>query len=227
MSGARLAFDIEGPGRAAVEVRALTIAGWAGRDEAALRHHVEELAALGVPRPSSVPVFYRVAASLLTQAEAVEVLGPDSSGEAEPVLLAAGDGRLLLAVGSDHTDRRAEAAGIALSKQLCPKPVSRAAWDFETVEDHWDALVLRAWATIGGARVLYQEGRLSGLRHPRDLLERRGSGPLAPGEAMFGGTLAALGGIRPAERFEAEIEDPVLGRRLSLTYDVAVLPVVS
>lgn len=41
------------------DVTTLIVAGWTGRDEAALRHHIEELAAIGVPRPSSVPVFYR------------------------------------------------------------------------------------------------------------------------------------------------------------------------
>src|SRR5215210_4414268 len=60
-------------------------AGWTGRDEKALRHHIEELAAIGVPRPSSVPVFYRTSVNGLTQAARVEVLGPDTSGEVEPV----------------------------------------------------------------------------------------------------------------------------------------------
>jgi hypothetical protein len=46
----------------------LVIAGWAARDEAAVKHHIEELAEIGVP-PSSVPLFYRTAASLLTQSE--------------------------------------------------------------------------------------------------------------------------------------------------------------
>ncbi len=43
---------------------------------------------------------------------------------------------------------------------------------------------------------------------------------------MFCGTLAAIGGIRPAERFEFEIEDPILKRTIRHGYDVAVLPVV-
>jgi len=59
----------------------LIVAGWTGRDEAALRHHIEELAAIGVPRPSSVPVYYRIAAGNLTQSQRVEVLGPGTSGE--------------------------------------------------------------------------------------------------------------------------------------------------
>ncbi len=62
--------------RAAVAPRALIVAGWTGRDEKALHHHIEELAAIGVPRPSSVPVFYRISTANLTQAAHLEVLGP-------------------------------------------------------------------------------------------------------------------------------------------------------
>ncbi|VTR33195.1 Protein of uncharacterised function (DUF2848) [Serratia fonticola] len=39
----------------------LVIAGWTGRDYKAIQHHIQELAELGVPQPSSVPLFYRVA----------------------------------------------------------------------------------------------------------------------------------------------------------------------
>ena len=44
---------------------------------------------------------------------------------------------------------------------------------------------------------------------------------------MFCGTLGAIGGIRPASRFEMELEDPVLGRTLRHAYAIDVLPVVS
>jgi hypothetical protein len=53
----------------------LIVAGWTGRDEAALRHHIEELAAIGVPRPSSVPVFYRNSLNNIMQTDRLEVLG--------------------------------------------------------------------------------------------------------------------------------------------------------
>ena len=205
----------------------LVIAGWAGRDEAALRHHIEELAAIGVPRPSSVPVFYRVSASLLTTATRLEVLGPHGSGEVEPVLVSREDG-LWLGVGSDHTDRAAETHGIALSKQMCGKPVSPELWKLSEVEDHWDALEMRAHATIMGRRVLYQEGRLASLRPPADLMARRPGGPaLPPGTVMFCGTLRAHGGIRPGARFVMALHDPVRGRTLRHAYDIAELPVVS
>jgi hypothetical protein len=213
--------------RISVEIDTLVIAGWAGRDEAAIHHHIEELAAIGVPRPSSVPVYYRVGAANLTQADTLTVLGPDSSGEVEPLLVSLADG-LWIGLGSDHTDRKAETMGIALSKQLCGKPVGRQLWRYAEVEPHWDELVLRAWATIDGERVIYQEGPLTALRTPRDLANNAPAGPdLAPGTAMFCGTLGAIGGIRPAARFEMELADPVLGRTLRHAYHVDVLPVVS
>lgn len=213
--------------RIAVAVDRLVIAGWAGRDEAAIRHHIHELQAIGVPPPSSVPVFYRGAASLLTQASGVEFLGPDTSGEIEPVVVALADG-LWVTVGSDHTDRKAETHGIALSKQMCAKPVATVLWRYEEVAPHWDELRLTAHAVIGGERVLYQEGTLSALRPPPDLIGRwAGTGGLPAGTLMFGGTLNAIGGIRPAARFEMELADPVLNRSIVHAYDVVDLPVVS
>jgi hypothetical protein len=200
----------------------LVIAGWAGRDEAAIRHHIEELAAIGVPPPSAVPLFYRASAALLTQAPVLEVLGEASSGEAEPVIVSLADG-LWLGLGSDHTDRAAEAQGVALSKQLCGKPIAETLWRLEEVVPHWDRLILRS--RIGVAGTLYQEAPLAALRPPADLLGRAGG--LAPGGVMFGGTVGAIGGIRPAPRFAMELEDPVLGRRLSHGYEVRTLPVVS
>jgi hypothetical protein len=223
-----LNFDLhagQGIQPVSLQPSALVVAGWTGRDEAALRHHIEELAAIGVPRPSSVPVFYRNSLLNLTQAPVVEVLGPDTSGEVEPVIVALGD-RLCLAVGSDHTDRKAETQGIALSKQLCAKPIGRDLWALEDIAGHWDRLQLRSFATIDGRRVAYQDGTLSGMRPPADLIARYGS-RLKPDSVMYCGTLAAIGGIRPATRFELELEDPVLGRTLRHAYDISVLPVVS
>ena len=45
-----LHFDLHAPGQGkqsiTLEPAALIVAGWTGRDEAALRHHIEELAAI-------------------------------------------------------------------------------------------------------------------------------------------------------------------------------------
>lgn len=69
--------------RAEVAFTDLVIAGWAGRDRKAIDHHIEELAAIGVPRPSTVPLYYRVAANQITQEGRVQVVGNASSGEVE------------------------------------------------------------------------------------------------------------------------------------------------
>jgi hypothetical protein len=216
-----------GSNRIDIEPQVLIVAGWTGRDEAALRHHIEELAAIGVPRPSSVPVFYRIGTANLTQGPRLQVLGPDTSGEVEPVIVALNDG-VWLGLGSDHTDRKAETMGIALSKQLCGKPLGNTLWSFDEVADHWDRLIVRALATIDGQRVKYQEGPLSAMRHPSELIAKiEPAAALSPGTIMFCGTLGAIGGIRPAARFEMVLEDPVLSRSMSHAYDIEVLPVVS
>lgn len=201
-----------------MQVEQLVIAGWTGRDEAALRKHIRELEQIGVKAPKTTPIFYRVAASLYTNATQIEVSGPDTSGEVEYVLLQQPDG-LWVTVGSDHTDRKAETIGVSLSKQLCAKVACPDAWPYAEVKPHWDRLVLRSWAD--GA--LYQEGPVSAMRSPEDLTQRYGG--LAPGAAMFCGTLAAMGGIRPATVFRMELEDPVLKRRLQHEYRINVLPV--
>lgn len=203
----------------------LIVAGWTGRDEAALRHHIEELAAIGVPRPSSVPVFYRNAVSNVVQTQRLEVLGPDTSGEVEPVVVALSDG-LWIGLGSDHTDRKAETMGIALSKQLCGKVMGGALWRLADISAHWDQIMIRSHAHIGGARVVYQEGPLAAMRHPDDLIARYRK-VLAPNTIMFCGTLGAKGGIRPAARFEMELADPVLNRRMTHAYDIVDLPVIT
>ena len=211
---------------AAFEATNLIVAGWTGTDEKGLLHHIEELAAIGVPRPSSVPVFYRNAVSNVTQTDRLQVLGPDTSGEVEPVVLAMADG-LWLTVGSDHTDRKAETMGIALSKQLCGKVLGKMAWRLDDVADRWQSLIVRSHATIDGKRVLYQEGTLKSLRSPADLIARYGGRSLAVGTVMMGGTMSAIGGIRPATRFEMELEDPATGDRIAHAYDIEPLPVVT
>jgi hypothetical protein len=210
--------------RAELVPRALIVAGWTGRDEKALRHHIEELAAIGVPRPSSVPVFYRISMANLTQTAHLQVLGPDTSGEAEPVVVTMQDG-LWLGVGSDHTDRKAETMGIALSKQICAKVVGKTLWRLDEVAPHWDQLILRAYVTIKDKRLKYQEGPLSAMRDPADLMSRAGVN-FVSGTVMFCGTLGAIGGIRPATQFTALLEDPILGREMSCEYEIDVLPVV-
>jgi len=204
-------------------VRELVIAGWTGRDVAALEKHIRELEAIGVKRPKTTPIFYRVAASLLTSDNTIEVLGDQSSGEAECVVYCRDDG-LFVGLGSDHTDRKAETVGVSLSKQMCAKPVSREVWRLEDVAAHWDRLILRSNVGTEGRRRLYQEGPVAAMRPPTELFKLYCGGLLPAGTAMFCGTLAVHGGITPSETFEMELEDPVLGRKITHSYRVKTLP---
>jgi hypothetical protein len=204
----------------------LTMAGWAGRDTAAVEAHIRELELLGTPRPTRTPVFYRVASSLLTTADAIQVVGAETSGEVEFVLVKLADG-LWVGLGSDHTDRAFERSSVALSKQLCAKVAAPTLWRFDDVAEHWDRLTLRAWAHRDGTRALYQEGSVSGILPPARLLElyEQADGALPVGGAMFGGTIPAVDAIAPADAFEMELDDAVLGRSLRHSYRIATLPV--
>lgn len=211
-----------------VEIHELIIAGWAGREQAAIDEHIEELKEIGVKPPSDTPLFYRVAANQMTTAPDIQVLGDASSGEVEVVLIGTDQGTLV-AIGSDHTDREAEAWSVAHSKQVCAKPVSKMVWQLDSIIEHWDELQMASYATIDGNEVLYQEGPVTGLLHPTDLLRRFGLNEpqLAPGQAMLCGTLPVIGGVRPAQAFRMVLKDPITGRELEHRYNVQTMPVVA
>ena len=213
------------------------VAGWTGRDPAAVEKHIKELEALGVKRPATTPIFYRVSASRLTTSTEIEAVGTHSGGEVEFVLLQH-DGRMWVGAGSDHTDRQVESYAVTVSKQMGDKPVAPVFWAFDEVASHWDQLKLRAHVNEHGERKIYQEGPVTAMLAPLDLIGRcpvpsllgsrgkEGSGQLPESTLMFCGTLAARGGVRPTERFEFEIEDPVLGRSIAHAYSVRVLPML-
>ncbi len=224
-----LAFTIDARGMTTPLTLAIdqaVIAGWTGRDPAARDRHIAELEAIGIARPATTPIYYRVAARRITTADRIEVSGHDFSGEVEFVLIG-WQGRIFVGLGSDHTDRKVETYSVTVSKQMCDKVMAPVLWELEEVAGHWDQMILRSHAWIDGARVLYQEGTLDSMLSFADLISGSfGGRGLPDGCAMFGGTFAAKGGIRPASRFEYELEDPVLKRRIRHAYDVIALPVL-
>jgi hypothetical protein len=202
------------------------IAGWTGRDPVARDKHIAELEAIGIARPASTPIYYRVAARRLTTEDSIEVSGTESSGEVEFVLIG-WQGRIFVGVGSDHTDRKVEAYSVTVSKQMCDKPIAPMFWAYDEVAPHWDRLLLRSHVIEGGTRTLYQEGAVSAMIHPQDLLRRYVADTRLPaGALMFCGTLAARGGVRPTNEFAFELEDPVLGRKITHAYRVKTLPIL-
>jgi uncharacterized protein DUF2848 len=201
----------------------LIVAGWTGRNRAAVDHHIRELAAIGVPAPSSVPLFYQCSPSLLTQETSIQVLGAETSGEAEPFLMHV-NGKVWLGLASDHTDRALETHSVAASKQVSAKPVADKLWVFESVSDHLDDIKLQSWIKEGSDWVLYQDGTLASIMPLQALTTAAG---LEEGTAMLCGTLPAIGGVRPSDEFKMALTDPVLGQSITWSYKASALEIIS
>lgn len=186
----------------------LVVAGYTGRDQEAVRHHIEELAAIGVPEPETIPAFYPLEVDLLTTGSQVEVAGSATSGEVEPVLIRA-NGTYYLTIGSDHTDREMETVGIQRSKAACPKPIASTVielGDPPALVD-WDAIVVRSW--VDGD--LYQEGTLASMLPITQVLAEwdqiSGSGDVAL--VLFGGTRPLIDGtFRYGRDWRMQLEVP-------------------
>ncbi len=224
----KLSFEFrsnQGAERREVVVRDLIIAGWTGRDMHKVQEHIEELAAIGVKPPASVPCFYRAGAGLLTTAHDIQCLGGESSGEAEFFLLMREDG-WWVGLGSDHTDRKVEAYSITVSKQMCPKPVADVLWKFDDVAPHWDRLGISSEVEEGGVWAPYQHGGVDAMRDPRELVKayEAAGHRIAPDTIMFGGTLPVIGGLRPRAAFRATLSDPVRNTSIGLHYTATFLP---
>jgi hypothetical protein len=214
---------VNGEERLDCSIDQLVVAGWTGRDSDAVNHHIEELAQLGISPPSAVPLYYRVSDSLLTQSPHIQVLGSASSGEVEPLILRQQD-KWYLGLASDHTDRELEAHSVAASKQACVKPVASQVWELDSVINHLDDILLRCSIKENNEIVLYQSGSLAAIKPLQSLINDVN---LSENAAMLCGTLAAIESIRPAIEYYMELEDPVLNRRITLKYNVTVLPIVN
>jgi hypothetical protein len=203
-------------------VKKMVNAGYTGRDQASVKRHIEELKEHGVAAPPQIPMFYPVTSDRLVISDVIEVVGAETSGEAEFVLLYR-QGEWYVGVGSDHTDRKLEAYSVLYSKQVCPNVISAQLWPYRDVVDHWDELVLRSWVWEGHNRIAYQEATLAAMLHPNDLIALTTevvNGGLE-GLVLFSGTVPLLtGGFVFGGRFAAELFDP--RRELSLHVDYAV-----
>jgi hypothetical protein len=202
----------------------LVCCGWAGRDRRSVDAHINELAELGVPRPSRVPTFMNLSTSLLTHDDEIGVVSDKSSGEVEYVLLRRDD-KLWVSVGSDHTDRDIETKSIPASKQMCAKYVAESCWPYDEVAKYWDELILRCWVTENGKRSLYQAGTLASILSPVELMERLpdDGDSSDEGVVIFSGTIATQSGLIYGQGYQLELEDPRLQRKITGSYQVRVL----
>jgi len=204
--------------RHALTPQQIVIAGYTGRDQAAVERHIAELRTMGVTAPESTPTFFDVSPCVVTSAPFILVRERFTSGEVEPVVVMCG-GRVFLTVGSDHTDRTLERQDILASKRACPKVVGQQFVPVGDVPD-WDRGELLSY--VDDEPEPYQRGHLGDLRSLEnllDLLRRRGT-PLSEGGIVFLGTVPVIGEMRPASRFCGRIRWPGGGPVLELSYEI-------
>lgn len=213
---AALTLNVPGTGEfITLDLERLVIAGYTARDQSAVQAHIHELELIGVAPPPQVPMFYEVPVALATTETTIEVDGERTSGEVEPVLIKSGD-RLFLGLGSDHTDREVETRDIAESKASAPKPLATEALELGRALADWDKIEVTC--RLDGE--LYQQGSLSAMLTPEDLMSRLASngGELGSDALMFCGTLPLLAGsFIYGSRYELELRLPD-GTSLSHTY---------
>lgn len=213
-------------------VKRMVNAGYVGRDRKAVLAHIEELRREGIPPPPSVPMIFPVLSHNTRSGGPIEVVSEKTSGEAEYVLLVH-QGRILVGVGSDHTDRDLEAYSIVQSKQVCCNVVSPEVWDLEEVKPVWDGLQIQSWVREPGtgAQILYQSSPLSAILSAEkilDLAKSRLAGGVTDGLVIFSGTVPILTKqMVYGSYFRCELTDPGQGRSLRCEYDVQVLDYVN
>lgn len=228
---ASVQFSVPGSASCAFAVKRVIIAGFTGRDKAAIKGRVAELAEIGVAAPSEVPMFYRVGADLVTQAAVIQTVGNGSSGEVDPALVDDGK-RLYLGLASGHADHELETHSIGLAKQVCPKPIAGTLWPFDEVREHLDSIELRSWVcdSANGEWELYQDGTLASILPLTDLIAgssaSAGHDRLEAGTVMLCGTIAAIDGVRPAKYFRMQMHDPVHERTIEHDYEAVFLPLI-
>lgn len=206
----------------AIRVERLVIAGFTGRDAGVVQEHLDELTALGIAVPESMPSFYQIDPSLVRQTPVVVVASGGSSGEVEPVVVFAG-GQWLLTVGSDHTDRDLERRNIAASKAACPKVLGTTCIPVDAIED-WDSIVVTS--RIDNDGVVYQAGELSAVLPLEAILDRLKAQEgleCRDGDVLFLGTLPVRGGVRPSGTFSASLSIPGVVGEVALSYSVVDL----
>ena len=90
--------------------------------------------------------------------------------------------------------------------------------------DHWDRIVIRSWMTVGGKKELYQEDALASILDVAGILDAMPAEDPLPDEGLvlFSGTVASKIGLVYGERFDFEMEDPILKRKNAHGYTVKV-----
>lgn len=195
--------------------------GYAGRNKDKTWEHIEELKKIGVPEPKSVPELYHLNPELLNYSDTVHIIGDETSGEVEIVLIADKDGNIEVTVGSDHTDRGLETISIQKSKQICPKPIAEERIKFEEIEDEWDDLELFSSVNKDGEWKVYQSGKVSAIVPLDEIIEflRKHDVELKD-VTVFCGTVPLLDGFVFGDTFRCGLRSNKLDKTIEIEYKI-------
>ncbi|MCS4592506.1 MULTISPECIES: DUF2848 domain-containing protein [Brevibacterium] len=221
-----LTFELPDKTTVDVHVDRLLNAGYAGRNQEAVQHHIDELAALGVPGPSQVPALYPVSPYLAQQAETVTVQHGKSSGEAEWALVVSDRG-VLITAASDQTDRDLEVYGVAWSKNAAPNILAKRAWVYEEIADHIDEIRIESFVTdAGGVESQLQDGSFADLLPPSYWLDELKAKEVAqPGTVLISGTIPMAEGVDQfASLWRVRLFDPRTEDSIEMSYTVEKMP---
>jgi hypothetical protein len=207
------------------EVERLANARFTARDREGMRQLLNKWSAEGHERlPVENPAVCFSSRYLLTNGDAIEVQGGETSGEVEFVVYRLNKDQYYISVGSDHCDRSwLDRMSQEKPKQMCPRVISTHVWPYEDIKDHWDDLILRSWVIKNGERQLYQDSPVSTQCAIETLFEIE---PLIreDGVVLMGGTVDELIGFVYEDEFEMELYDPVLDRSIKHSYTIHPLP---
>ena len=208
-----------------VDVTALLNAGYAGRNQAEVASHIAELAALGVPAPTTTPALYPISPYLAQQTDRVYVQHRRTSGEAEWAMIIT-DNDVLITAACDHTDRDLEVHSVAWSKNAAPDVLGTKAWRLSDIADRLDDIALEAWVGHGDTIELIQQGTLGDLLAPKywlDVLTERGDA--RPGTVLISGTISMLHGVNQfADTWKVAMTDPATQDVIGVEYQTVRMP---
>ncbi|HLR69324.1 DUF2848 family protein [Virgibacillus alimentarius] len=208
-----------------VDVHHVFNAGYAGSDQEKVQEHIDELAKLGVPTPTTTPILFPVSDYVVSTTKHIQVQHEETSGEIEYVLIWHNN-ELYVTVGSDHTDRKLETFSVPMSKQAYPNVIAEDVWKYEDVKNHWDQLEFICWVTSGNEKKIYQQGTCADLLNPEQWEENFSKLNVEEdGNLFFSATINTEDNtLAFADKYEFELRDPVLHRSIKHQYEVNVLP---
>ena len=221
----QLSFTMPDGSIESVDVTALLNAGYAGRNQAEVASHIAELAALGVPAPTTTPALYPISPYLAQQTDRVYVQHGQTSGEAEWALIIT-DNDVLITAACDHTDRDLEVHSVAWSKNAAPDVLGTKAWRLSDIADRLDDIALEAWVGHGDTLELIQQGTLGDPLAPKywlDVLTERGDA--RPGTVLISGTISMLHGVNQfADTWKVAMTDPATQDVIGVEYQTVRMP---